>query len=62
MSAEAISHFATAYGAIRKRLGSHTTRSSAEGLEIHRPGWPVLLLTYGAAKDFAQQVEEAGQP
>lgn len=33
--------------------------SCADGVEIHRHGWPVLLLTYEAAREFADQVAEA---
>ena len=30
-----------------------------EGVEIHQPGKPVLLLTYESARRFAQEIEEA---
>lgn len=33
--------------------------SGAGGVEIHRAGWPTLLLTYEAAREFAAQVAEA---
>lgn len=33
--------------------------SGPGGVELHRQGWPVLLLTYEAAREFAAQVAEA---
>lgn len=47
----------TALGALR--LKSHRLVSTSEGVEIHRPGQPVLLLTHAAAADFARAIDEA---
>lgn len=47
----------TAIGALR--LKSHRLVSTGEGVEIHRPGQPVLLLTHAAAADFAHAIDEA---
>ena len=41
------------------RLKRHQLRSTPEGVEILQPGRPRLLLTYQAAKDFVDEVEEA---
>lgn len=41
------------------RLKRHRLVSAADGIEIHQPGKPTLLLTYAAARDFAHQIEEA---
>jgi hypothetical protein len=46
-----------AIGALR--LKRHHLVSGPDGVEIHQPGKPVLLLTHQAAHDFAQQIEEA---
>lgn len=43
------------------RLKRHRLVSTAEGVEIHQPGKPVLILTYAAARAFNQMIEEAGQ-
>ena len=47
----------TAIGALR--LKSHRLVSTSEGIEIHRPGQPVLLLTHASAADFARSINEA---
>lgn len=41
------------------KLKRHELIGVPEGVEIHQPGKPVLLLTYEAAKDFAAEIEEA---
>lgn len=41
------------------RLKAHRLVSTSEGVEIHQPGRPVLLLTHGAASDFAHHQQEA---
>ncbi|MDB5445666.1 MAG: hypothetical protein JWQ97_983 [Phenylobacterium sp.] len=41
------------------KLKRHTLRSTPDGVEIHQPGRPTLLLTYRAAHDYAAEVEEA---
>lgn len=41
------------------RLKRHHLVSTSEGVEIHQPGKPVLLLTHQAARDFANAVAEA---
>lgn len=41
------------------RLKSHRLVSTSQGVEIHQPGRPVLLLTHAAAHEYAAQVEEA---
>lgn len=49
-------------GAIQAlRLRRHRLVSTPDGIEIHQPGKPVLLLTHGAARDFAHEMEEAEQ-
>ena len=48
---------ATAINALR--LKAHRLRATPGGVEIHQRGKPVLLLTHEAARDFAQQIEEA---
>ncbi len=42
-----------------KLKSAHRLVNTSDGLEIHQPGKPVLLLTYAAAADFAQQMAEA---
>jgi hypothetical protein len=32
-----------------------------DGIEIHQPGKPALLLTHEAARVFVQEIEEASQ-
>lgn len=46
-----------AIGALR--LKRHHLVSGPDGVEIHQPGKPVLLLTHQAARDFAHEFEEA---
>lgn len=46
-----------AIGALR--LKRHRLVSTSEGVEVHQPGKPVLLLTHQAARDFAHEFEEA---
>lgn len=46
-----------AIGALR--LKRHRLVSTADGVEIHQPGKPVLLLTHQAARDFAHEFGEA---
>jgi hypothetical protein len=41
------------------RLKRHQLVSVEGGVEIHQPGKPVLLLTYGAAREFAAQIGSA---
>ena len=41
------------------RLKRHHLVSTSEGVEIHQPGKPVLILTHQAARDFANAVAEA---
>lgn len=41
------------------RLKRHQLVATSEGVEVHQPGKPVLLLTHAAAADYAGQVEEA---
>lgn len=41
------------------RLKRHRLVSTPDGVEIHQPGKPVLLLTHQAARDYAHQIEEA---
>jgi len=41
------------------RLHRHRLFGTHEGVEIHQPGKPVLLLTYAAAAQWAQEIEEA---
>lgn len=48
---------ATALNAVK--IKGARLRSGANGVEIHRRGWPVLLLTYEAAREFAAEVAEA---
>lgn len=59
MSLNALSHIATAYAALRTKLGVHETRSTPEGLELRMRGKPSLLLTFAAAEEYAHQIEEA---
>lgn len=42
------------------KLKRHRLVSTSEGVEVHQPGKPVLLITHRAASDFAHEVEEAG--
>lgn len=46
-----------AIGALR--LKRHHLVSTSEGVEVHQPGKPVLLLTHQAARDYAHEFEEA---
>lgn len=48
---------ATALSAVKIKGAS--LRSDSKGVEIRRPGWPTLLLTYEAAREFAAKVAEA---
>ena len=48
---------ATAIGALK--LKRHQLRGVGDGVEIHQPGKPVLLLTHEAARRFANDVAEA---
>lgn len=48
---------ATALGALKVR--GARLRGSPDGTEIHQTGKPMLLLTWEAARVFAQQVQEA---
>lgn len=48
---------ATALGAIKIK-GARLV-SGPGGVELRRPGWPALLLTYEAARKFAAEVAEA---
>lgn len=41
------------------KLRAHRLVSTSEGVEVHQPGKPVLLLTHQAARDVAHQREEA---
>lgn len=41
------------------KLKRHELVSTSDGVEIHQPGRPVLLLTHGAAADFAHHQQEA---
>ena len=34
-------------------------KNTREGVEIHQPGKPVLLLTWAAVQKHAQEIEEA---
>lgn len=43
------------------RLKRHRLIGTPEGVEIHQTGKPVLLLTYGAAKKFADEISEMEQ-
>jgi len=47
----------TAIGVLR--LKRERLVSTPDGMEIHHPGRPTLLLTHAAAREFAQQIEEA---
>lgn len=48
---------ATALNALKVKSGRFV--GVRDGVEIHRPGKPVLLLTYEAARAFAHEVAEA---
>jgi len=48
--------FLTALSALKIKRAYY--RSVADGVEISQPGKPDLLLTYEAARRFAQEVEE----
>jgi hypothetical protein len=48
---------ATAVNALRLKHGRLV--GTREGVEIHQRGKPVLLLTNEAARQFAQEIEEA---
>lgn len=41
------------------KLKTHRLVSTNDGVEIHQPGRPVLLVTYENARRFAQDIEEA---
>lgn len=47
----------TALAALKVKRGQYV--GTSEGTEIHQPGKPVLLLTWDAARRFAQEIEEA---
>jgi hypothetical protein len=49
---------ANALMALRLKRGGRL-KSTREGIEIHQPGKPFLLLTHAAAEEFARQIEEA---
>jgi hypothetical protein len=49
---------ANALEALRLRKGGKLVYVR-EGVEIHQPGRPVLLLTHAAAQDFNNMIEEA---
>lgn len=53
------SNMAMAYGALRRRLPQHQTRSTSEGLEVLARGLPRILITWQAAEDFANEIQEA---
>lgn len=61
MSVETLAHIATAYAALRTKLGAHQTRAVPEGLLIEMRGKPALILTYENAREYAHAIEEAQQ-
>lgn len=46
-----------ALGAVK--IKGATLESTSEGMELHRRGWPVLLVTHEAARNFANEIAEA---
>lgn len=57
-----IDHAADMFNALAAlRLKRHRLVSTSEGVEIHQPGRPALLLTHEAARTYAQQVEDPNQ-
>lgn len=52
-------HVATAISAVK--IKGARLQTTAEGVVIKRQGWPALLLTYEAAREYANEVAEAEQ-